>query len=267
MHMSRLRALASRMLTASARCLLAFLALGCFTMIASPLHAAPVLGAHTLLAHGEGLGVSPTVTDPIDTQPGSTLLLMNGGYASNADTPSDNYGNRFKSLQRAVAFGNGYDRFNVSSYIVIGAKGGQGHRLTFAKRGEPKGEISVPFIEIRGGVVKDIAQTYAEPGLQVTSGKVTTTGPALLLAFWWGDGGVKRMTAEPGDGFAIVDSFLKLPDESGVQCAVASRSVDAAGTYSVTWTGAPVQGAILWLIAFQAPPGTPDVPPSVARAH
>jgi hypothetical protein len=255
------------MLKASARCLLIFLTVGYGLMMVSPVHAAPVIGAHTLLAQGESLGTSPAVTDAVDTQPGSTLLVMNGGYASNADTPTDNYGNHFKSLQRAVAYGNGYDSFNVSSYIVIGAKGGQGHRVTVAKTREPKGEISLPFLEIRGGVVKDIAQNYAPPALQLTSGKVTTTGPALLVAFWWGDGGVKRMTAEPGDGFAIVESFLKLPDESGVQCAVATRSVDAAGTYSVTWTGAPVQGAILWLVAFQAPPGTQGVAPTVARAH
>jgi hypothetical protein len=86
----------------------------------------------------------------------------------------------------------------------------------------------------------------------MTSGRVTTTGPAVLVAMWWGDGGVKRMTAVPNNGFAVIDSFLKLPDNSGVQCAVAFKQVSAAGSYDVSWTGVPVQGAILWLFAFQS---------------
>jgi hypothetical protein len=36
-----------------------------------------------------------------------------------------------------------------------------------------------------------------------------------------------------------------------VQCAVAAKNVTAAGTYNVTWTSTPVQGAQLWLIAVQ----------------
>jgi hypothetical protein len=81
---------------------------------------------------------------------------------------------------------------------------------------------------------------------------VTTTGPATLIAVWWGDGGVKRMTAVPNNGFAVIDSYLMLPDNSGVQCAVAYKQVAAAGTYNVSWAGAPAQGAILWLLAFQS---------------
>ena len=60
------------------------------------------------------------------------------------------------------------------------------------------------------------------------------------------------MTAVPNNGFSVIDSFLKLPDNSGVQCAVAYKQVATAGTYNVSWTGAPIQGAILWLFAFQS---------------
>jgi hypothetical protein len=69
---------------------------------------------------------------------------------------------------------------------------------------------------------------------------------------WWGDGFVYRMTAVPNNGFKVIDSYLELPPNSAVQCAVASKQVAAAGTYNVTWTGTPAQGAILWLFAFQA---------------
>jgi hypothetical protein len=212
------------------------------------------LGAHTLQTQSEGLGASPVVTDPVTTQPqGSSLIVFNGGYLTNASAPQDSYGNRWKQLGQDVPFGNGYgDRFNVKAYLVLDAKGGPDHTVRFAKNGNAAGEISVPFVEIRhAGVLQDVAQNYAPTGLRMTSGNVTTTGPATLVAVWWGDGGVKRMTAVPDNGFAVIDSYLKLPDNSGVQCAVAVRQVAAAGTYNVSWAGAPAQGAILWLLAFQ----------------
>lgn len=220
-----------------------------------PITIAPALGGHTLLAQSEGLGINPAVTEPVDTQPsGSTLIVFNGGYSSNDAPPADSYANRWKQLGPTVPYGNGYgDRFDVKAYIALAAKGGAHHTVSFAKPGNAPGEISVPLIEIKqAGVLKDVAQNYAPAGLVLHSGTVKTTGPATLVAVWWGDGGVKRMTAVPNNGFTVIDSFLKLPDNSGVQCAVAFKQVDAAGTYDVSWIGAPIQGAILWLFAFQS---------------
>ena len=212
------------------------------------------LGAHTLLVQSEGLGASPAVTAPIATQPnGSALIVFNAGYSGNSATPVDSYSNRWKPLGRPVTYGNGYDGFDVKAYLALSAKGGPNHTVSIAKKANAAGEISVPFIEVRqAGVLQDVAQNYAASGLVLTSGSVTTTGPATLVALWWGDGGVTRMTTVPNNGFNIIDSFLKLPDNSGVQCAVATRQVAKAGTYNVSWTGAPIQGAILWLFAFQA---------------
>ncbi|WP_132141668.1 hypothetical protein [Luteibacter rhizovicinus] len=216
--------------------------------------ARPTLGAHTLLGVGEGLGVTPAVTQAIATQPsGSSLLVLYGGYSANDATPVDSYANRWKSVG-GMPYGNGYgDRFDVKAYVVTAARGGASHTVRIDKRGNAPGEISIPFVEVRNAtVLRDVAKTYADPALEVVSGNVTTTGPATLVAVWWGDGGVKRMTAEPGDGFATIDRFTDLPDESGVQVAVASREVDGPGTYHVTWTAAPVQGAMLFLFAFQS---------------
>jgi hypothetical protein len=213
------------------------------------------LGAHTLQTQSEGLGASPVITQPIATQRvDSALIVFNGGYLSNTSGPEDNYGNHWKQLGNDVPFGNGYgDRFNVKAYVALNAKGGSDHTVSFVKNGYAAGEISVPFIEIKhAGVLQNVSQSYAPTGLAQTSGNVTTTGPATLIAVWWGDGGVKRMTAVPNNGFAVIDSYLKLPDNSGVQCAVAYKQVAAAGTYNVTWAGAPAQGAILWLLAFQS---------------
>lgn len=213
----------------------------------------PSLGAHVFLGQGEGLGTDPAVTPPMDTAAtGSVFIAFNAGYASNDGSLKDTYGNRWKSLGRAMTYANYGDRFDVKAYVALTAKGGTGHRISIAKAGEPKGELSLPFIEVRNATrVQAFAQNYADPAFEVTSKEITVDGPATLLAFWWGDGGVKRMTATPGDGFTLIDSFLQLPDESGVQGAVAWRQVDKAGTYQVHWTVAPVQGAALWIIAIR----------------
>jgi hypothetical protein len=237
----------------------------------------PLLGAHTLLVQTEGAGKTPAVTTPLATQPsGSALLVFNGGYTSNAEGPTDSYANTWSKLGRSAVFGGYGGRFNVKAYLALPARGGSDHTISIAKHGNESGEISVPVIEIRNaGVLQDMAQNYPSPsfagkyydklaralgrsahsptdGPTLTSGDVTTTGPALLIAVWWGDATVYHMTAVPDNGFTVIDSFLDLPPNSGVQCAVAYRQVASAGVYHVSWTGTPAQGAILWLFAFQS---------------
>ena len=216
--------------------------------------ATTALGAHLLLTQPNGLGVSPAVSTAVATQPsGSALLLLVGGYASNDAAPTDSYANRWQRIGKSVVYRGYGGSFDVTAYAAMAARGGARQQISVMKSAQPNGEVSVPFVEIRHAArLQDLAQNYPSPGLVVTSGSVTTTAPATLLAFWWGDAGVKRMTATPNNGFAVIDRFLKLPDSSGVQCAVAFREVSAAGTYNVSWTSAPVQGAILWLFAFQS---------------
>jgi len=229
------------------------------------------LGSHTLLVEPDGQGSNPAVAGPVRTQNmGSSLLLLVGGYASNASLPSDNYGNTWVRQGASMTYRGYHGRFNTAAYIALSAKGGEDHRVSLAKHGAPTGEITAPFIEIRhAGILQAVASNYAVPGIldrlggklmhgwrgsqvDLTSDSVTTTGPATLLAVWWGDAFVYRMTAVPDNGFKVIERFLDLPPSSGVQCAVAVRQVDRAGTYRVTWSGTPAQGAILWLFAFQA---------------
>ena len=244
---------------------------------AGPAHSLPelsparisVLGAHALLVQPDGDGTNPAIAGPIHTQAdGSALLVVVGGYASNASLPSDNYANKWVQQGPGISF-HGYDgKFNTAAYVALPARGGEGHRVRLAKDSEATGEITAPLVEIRNaGVLQDMASTYAVPGIvarlgrklmparsgvELTSGSVTTTGPATLVAVWWGDAYVYRMTAVPNNGFRVIERFLELPPNSGVQCAVAVRQVDRAGTWQVTWSGTPAQGAILWLFAFQA---------------
>ena len=74
---------------------------------------------------------------------------------------------------------------------------------------------------------------------------------APVLWWWWGDADVQNdKTAVPDNGFTVIDSVLA--QGALVQCAVAVRQVAAAGSYNVTWTSTPQQGAQLWLVAVQA---------------
>jgi hypothetical protein len=239
----------------------------------------PALGAHTVLTQADGRGTPVAVSSPIGTQPSdSSLLVLVGGYTNNAEGPTDNYANKWTQQGHSVAY-NGYDgRFNARAYVAESARGGAQQVIRIAKPGTPAGEITAPFIEIRhAGTLQDVAQNYATPGVferagaklariwhadmparrpeatvTLDSDSVTTTGPATLVAVWWGDGRMLHMKAVPGDGFQVIERYLDLPPASGVQCAVAVRQVAGAGTYHVTWTVTPYQGAILWLFAFQS---------------
>lgn len=216
--------------------------------------AVPTLGAHTLLWQENQNGVSPAVTTPIATQTtGSSFIVFSAGYISNSNAPTDNKSNFWTLLGAPVVY-HGYDAFDVKAYVSLSANGGAGHAVTIVKNGYAQGEITMPFIEIRNAdVLQDVAQNYPS-GPQLTSGSVTTTAPAVLLAFWWGDGSGLTHTADPDNGFTPIDheQLLDLPPLSAVQCTVAYKEVAAAGTYNVTWTQAPDPGAALWLLAFQS---------------
>jgi hypothetical protein len=181
---------------------------------------------------------------------GSTLLVCVGRGLLAAAAPTDNVSNAF--VQRDVA--HTYTLWPSSGTALHAceqARGMAGHVVTVAK---PKvtDETTLSVVEITGGgLVRDVKWREVLSGQPLTSASVTTTGPALLVAWWWGDAGVDLdKTAVPDNGFTVVDSVLAAG--ALVQCAVAVRQVGAAGTYNVTWASTPQQGAQLWLAAVQA---------------
>lgn len=82
-----------------------------------------------------------------------------------------------------------------------------------------------------------------------SSGTVTTTGPATLVAIWAGDYGGNTSDAKPDGGFTVIESQSRA--NCYVEVTVATKDVSAAGTYSVNWTPNTPQGAHLWLVAIQ----------------
>jgi len=211
------------------------------------------LGSHTLLAHEDGNGPSVATTAPIVTAAsGSMLLVFSAGYTDNNLPPTDNYANAWTQLGVPQIYRGYNGQFDVTAYVVLQATGGPGHTVSIVKNNVPAGEITVPFIEIRNaGALQSVAVNYPPASSSLTSGDVTTTGPATLIAVWWGDATGLHHSAIPDNGFSIIENFVDLPPNSAVQGVVAARQVAAAGTYHVTWATSPAQGAPLWLFAFQ----------------
>ncbi|MEO5559412.1 MAG: hypothetical protein ABIO49_06365 [Dokdonella sp.] len=214
---------------------------------------ASTLGSHTLLAHEDGNGPPIATTAPITTAvSGSALIAFSAGYTDNDQPPIDSESNAWEPLGNPVVYRGYNGEFNVKAYLALHATGGAAHTVTIAKNGVPAGEITIPFIEIRqAGTLQSAAHNYPAASTTLTSGTVTTTGPATLVAVWWGDAAGLHHSAVPDNGFAIIENFVDLPPNSAVQCVVAYKEVSASGTYQVSWSTSPAQGAPLWLFAFQ----------------
>jgi hypothetical protein len=181
---------------------------------------------------------------------GSTLLTCVGRGSLAAVAPTDNAGNAFVQLDVPHIY-TLFPSSGTALFACEKAQGVAGHVVTVAKPNATD-ETTLSVVEIAsGGSVRDVQWREVLSGQPLTSASVTTTGPALLVAWWWGDAGVDLdKTAVPDNGFTVVDSVLGAG--ALVQCAVAVRQVGAAGTYNVTWVSTPQQGAQLWLVAVQS---------------
>jgi hypothetical protein len=215
----------------------------------------PGAGAHALNYYGQGATSASSISVPVmATQPsGSTIVVGVGrGIISQFVLPTDNKGNAPYQQQGVTHSYSHYPTSGTALYAFPSAKGGSDFKVSAGTGASD--EITLAAVEVIEGtriaayawneVVQDQGQ------VPVTSKTVTTTGPATLVAFWWGDAPVPdNKTAVPNNGFVVVDSILAAG--ALVQCAVAVKNVIGAGTYDVTWTATPVQGAQLWLIAVQ----------------
>ncbi len=212
--------------------------------------ASPSLGAHSLNFSLFSSTVTQVQTAPMTTQTtGSVIVtgLANGTLAS-LQPPTDNKGNSYSQRGASHAYSL-WPTSGTAIYAATTVSGGANHVVTEPQlSGE---ELTVAAIEVRNAsTVNAVWREVLSNNLPLTSATIDTTGPAVLIAFWWGDAdGSEAHTAVPDNGFTVIDRVLQ--QGSLVQCAVATRTVTAAGTYSVTWTSTPTQGAQLWLIAVQ----------------
>jgi hypothetical protein len=214
----------------------------------------PALGAHALAYYRLEVRPSPLSTAPIATTGGgkSTIVASVGRGDIGAFATMLPFDNKNAGAYPQLGTAHAYSLWPTSGtalYGITASAGGPGHVVSVAT---PSGdELTLAAVEIvNGGAIHDFKWNEVLVGNAVTSLPVTTTGPATLVAFWWGDANADEpKTAVPNNGFVVVDSILQAG--ALVQCAVAVKSVAAAGTYDVTWTATPAQGAQLWLVAVQ----------------
>lgn len=212
-------------------------------------------------------------TGACDTQSTGSLVLASIGIGKDATaghSPTDNKGNTYSLVNRS--FYAGFPPSSSAVHVVTGASGGAGHTLsnTYGLGNDGGGdEITNVLVEIIGGThIQDHSHGEVNPTANVcTSLPVTTTGPAVLVAFWWLNGNVQPdgflHTATPGSGFTalpLASGLMEIANGAGqVQMATAYKVVAAPGTYTATITTAPVagtpEGAIVHLLAIQGPAG------------
>jgi hypothetical protein len=204
---------------------------------------------HVMGFFGWGISTPSMVTQAS----GSTMLAWVGRGQLRAFTssaiPTDNKGNAYSMIGSVHDFLPLWPNSGEALYTSRSAAGGSGHIVTAPMRGSGSDEITLATVEVKnGGVIQD-AQWNKVTVPPQTSMNVTTTGPATLVAVWVGDSSAASVTASPNNGFTVINSQLLAG--CAVEAVVATKDVSTAGTYNVTWTATPEQGAHMWLVAVQ----------------
>jgi hypothetical protein len=222
----------------------------------------PRLGAHAMgFYHLAMSNATSIATSTMTTQASGSMIIVGVGRGDKTlfALPTDSKGNTpYRQRDIMHPYAHPFESSGTALYEFPSAIGGNGFQVINSTGPDhisgQNDEITVTAVEVIAGT--QIQQVWnvviqQSPAIPVTSGSITTTGPATLIAFWWGDAfpGTPQ-TATPNNGFVVVETNVQ---ETGsfVQCAVAVRNVTTAGTYNVTWTSTPVQGAQLWLVAVQ----------------
>jgi len=221
--------------------------------------AQPTLGAHGTTFKEYG---SPAAVDSpaMSTQSAGSAIIVaigRGGLGNLDGAVTDNKGNgTYTKLGASVVYTE-YTNSGSAIYGKASLAGGSGHVVSQASLGMPDlDEVTLFAVEAKSGaVIHDYSSaSIAATVSTLTSNPVTTTGPALLVAFCFPGGGTMPGTYVPTNGFSILD--IQAPALVGVQGASAYKQVSAAGTYSVSFDIDVAQPGTVFLVAVQGSPAT-----------
>jgi len=229
----------------------------------------PTIGIGAAQQHAYRVAPSNGIitTDAVTTQASGSVLLSviaRGTWSLTPDAPTDNHNNAFILVESAHSYQEWPDS-KSALYVKTGAAGGTNHTfsVSFGKVGSEDtdgDEVSISMVEVKGAT-KIQMSSFAEkilPGgsTMLTSEPVTTTGPAVLVAWWWGTAGIppvgQNHTAIPGNGFTLIPEAtrtVRLNSNGYIQFAAAYKIVDGAGTYAASWT--TTENAQLYLVAVE----------------
>lgn len=195
----------------------------------------------------------------LNTQPtGSMIVIATGGKSSDiTQTWTSNKG----TITKLASVIDYPDYAGYGTQVGKTTAGGTGHNISVPVTAFDENTTFVTEV-IGGRRVKTANANVANSsgGATATSPTVSTDGPAILIADWWGSSptvppfsGTPAVgtpyTATPNNGFTVLDSYLVNNQDGEVQACRAFLSVSAAGSYNVTWSHTPNQGSQTWLTA------------------
>ena len=214
----------------------------------------PVIGGSGLGFDFSGMTQAATSTN-LFTSTGGGIILASVGRGEFNDfaiaTVSDNKANGNYGLVGISHRYATYTGSGTSLYAKTAAAGGAGHIVNTTKP-TPGDEVTIIAAEFKNvdTIVDSQWSEVVNSPVPITSASVTTTGPAILGAFWWGDNALGNLSMSVSAGWTVLDNTSSLAS-SHVQSASAYRVVSGAGTYSITWSPSTPQGAQLWIVAMQ----------------
>jgi hypothetical protein len=166
---------------------------------------APSFLASNLVAQKEtegAAGFSATVT--IGTA-GATLLSWVGIRTALFDGPVTGNNGNTHTQQFSQPYGNGFTDYTVRGYYCTNAAGTSNHSVSGTKSSSTAEEVTIALVALSSGTIVSNSvtqQVSAGAGHIFTSGSVTTTSAAMLVAMASGDGNVNATAPTqtwPGD--------------------------------------------------------------------
>lgn len=222
--------------------------------------------AITLTDAGTG---THTLVRAVNTAPlYSTLVAIfaRGTQAASPNQATDSFGNTYSYIASAPRV---YDNFNTSSLSIatsFRSKGGNAHTwsASIGNIGGQQDEVVIAGLEIFNALIlqsSSVVEIADGTQTTLTSGSVTTTAKALLVAVVGGNGNVNQdhVFTTPA-GYTRIPQACAEGDPSAagyIQIEVFVRLVDIKGTYNYKTQGTVAagpgpEGAMLWHMAFQA---------------
>lgn len=219
---------------------------------------APTVLGSALVAQNEDEGTDPVTLTMTGVATAGTLLSWVGILTANFAGPvTGNNGNTYTQAF-SQAFPSPYTAYTIRGYRSYSAGGGSDHTFTVDKSSGAIGECTLVGLLLSGGSIVDSSVTQqdnAGAGHTFTSGSVTTTGPALLVAVASGDGDPNAVapTQTWPVGWTVHKSVARTSsqDASGhIPFYLATKEV-TTGTHTVDVQVTNDEGLILALYAVQ----------------
>ncbi len=213
--------------------------------------------------NGQSPATGTLETKPVNTQKTGSVLLVSvarGDWASAPNAPSDNHANTFTLLGSTHTYLD-WTSSATGLYHATGASGGANHMFSMIWNNSD--ETTLSALEVTGTTTIEDSSWVERPAANsISSANVHTNGAAILVAWWWGSGGVRTVgethKAIPGNGFTLIPNatgLISLSESGYIQVAAAYKMVNTAGDYTISWdtniAGLGNEGAQLYLVALR----------------